>query len=116
MIPQVNQIRTLEITSDYNQILNLPSNSILLDLLHRGVQGHESLTLVYQTVDAYTNSTSEYELTFNPIGYDFQLDKSFKYLATVKESYGESHYIVHWRRILSDIEKRELKIDHLLIQ
>lgn len=114
MTPPRIQINTTELSGDYTQIVTLPRNSKILDLVRRNVQGYCSYTLVYEYESAEYN-TSQFEIVFNGTGYEFEMDKSYRYLATVQHGYDESaHSIVHWRVMLTDAEKRELKIDHLL--
>lgn len=113
MIPYV-YINTIELSGDYTQIIDLPKNSKILDLVRRNVQGICSYTLVYE-YDGSDYPTYQYEITFNSTDYSFQLDKTYNYLTTVQHGYDESCYgIVHWRIVLTDADKRELKIDHLL--
>jgi hypothetical protein len=109
-----HKVNTVELSGTYTQTITLPKNSILIDLVRRNVQGYCSYTLVYQH-DFAEFQTSEYDIIFNATGTEFTLDAPANYLTTIQEGYDESCFsIVHWRRVLTDAEKRELKIDHLL--
>lgn len=115
MMHQDIHTNSIDLPGDYSQIINLPKNSKILDLVRRNVHGYCKYTLIYQ----YDNSgyeSSEYEILFNVIHYEYSLDRSYNYLTTIQNGYDESSYsIVFWKRVLTDYEKRELKIDHLLI-
>lgn len=114
MHPEIS-VNSVELIGSYTHEITLPSNAKILDLIRRNVQGFSIYTLVYQ----YDNSSynlSQYEILFKTTGYIFQVDRSYNYLATVQQGYDEAEFsIVYWRKILTDSEKRELKIEHLLI-
>ena len=113
MIPTI-KIDTIELNGDYTQEISLPKNSKIIDLVRRNIQGMCSYTLIYQ-YDGLDYPTSQYQVVFNSTGYSFELDRTYNYLTTVQQGYDESqHSIVYWRILLTDAEKRELKIDHLL--
>lgn len=111
------KINTVELSGAYTQKLMLPDTTKMLDVVRRGLHGVCAYTLVYEyeydSLHPY-NIDREYEIVFNSFGYETVLDKSYEYLTSVADESGFSHYMVHGKRILTEADKRELKIDHLL--
>jgi len=108
-------ISTIQLSGCYTQTINIPSASRILSIIRRDIHEVIVYTLIYE-YDSFNNYTySDYDILFNDINNIFSVDERYKYINTV-EGYpvNNDYYIVHAKRILTDSEKRELKIDHLL--
>lgn len=112
------RINSIVLNNRYTQIIDLPSDSIILDIVKIDKMGYSIYKLLYKHASLSSN-LSRYNIQFINIDMSYSLSSSYNYLGTITENdYSTGSYLntfsVFWNRILSDVEKREMKLEYLI--